>query len=127
MLSEKPVLIVDDDLGFLNGLERLMSTHGFPVKSFSSAEEFRARADPAHACCVILDVRLGDDSGIDLMRELFRSGSTTPVVLITADDGEHLRRAATEAGCSAYLQKPVSGGMLLGAVRKAVGKTGELP
>jgi FixJ family two-component response regulator len=120
MPAKKPIHIVDDDVGFLKGIERLLSTHGLPVKSFSSAEEFRAR-DAEDACCVILDIHLGRISGIDLMRELFRSGSTTPVILITANDSEHVRHAAMEAGCSAYLQKPVSGRILLDAVQQVVG------
>jgi FixJ family two-component response regulator len=126
MSAEKPIHIVDDDVGFLEGIERLLSAHGLPVKSFSSAEAFRARADADDPCCVILDIHLGGISGIDLMRELFRSGSKTPVVLITANDSEYVRRAAMEAGCSAFLQKPVSGTLLLDAVRKVVGEAVKL-
>lgn len=118
MPAEKPVHIVDDDLGVLKGIERLLSAHGLPVRTFSSAEEFLALADPSEAQCLILDIHLGGISGIELMQELRRSESKTPVVLITANDNELTRRAALASGCSAFLQKPVSAKVLLGALRK---------
>jgi FixJ family two-component response regulator len=119
MLAGKPIHIVDDDLGFLKGIERLLGAHGLPVRTFSSAEEFLAHADPSEALCLILDIHLGGLSGIELMRELQQSGSKTPVVLITANDNEQMRRAALASGCSAFLQKPVSAKVLLDAVREA--------
>ena len=121
MRAEKPIHIVDDDLGFLKGIERLLTVHGLPVRTFSSADELHARADPNEAACLILDVHLGAVSGIDLMHELRRSGTTTPIVLITANDNEQTRRAALASGCSAFLQKPVSAKVLMEAVRNVVG------
>lgn len=121
MPATKPIHIVDDDLGFLRGIEHLLVAFGLEVRAFSSAEEFRALANPREAACLILDIHLGSISGIDLMRELFQSGTRPPIVLITASDSEHVRRAAMEAGCGAFLQKPVSAKVLLDAVRKLAG------
>jgi len=117
MAAAKPVHVVDDDLGVLKGIARLLSAHGLPVRTFSSAEEFLALADPSEASCLILDIHLGGLSGIELMQELRRSASKTPVVMITANDSEPIRRAAFASGCSAFLQKRVSAQALLGAVR----------
>ena len=113
----KPIHIVDDDVGFLKGIERLLAAHGLEVRTFSSAEEFQAEADPDDAACLILDIHLGEVSGIQLMQEILQSGAKPPVVLITANDSERTRREAWAAGCSAFLQKPVSAKVLMDAVR----------
>jgi FixJ family two-component response regulator len=121
MLAARPIHVVDDDQGFLRGIERLLAVHGLTVRTFSSVDEFHAQADPDEAACLILDIHLGDVSGIDLMHELRQSGTTTPIVLITANDNEQVRRAALASGSSAFLQKPVSAKVLMEAVRNVVG------
>jgi FixJ family two-component response regulator len=100
------IFVVDDDHGFLKAITRLLKAHGFYVRTFLSAEEFLGRGYMEEPCCLILDVNLGGISGIDLLRELSRSGSTTPVIVITANDSPSRRKAAFAAGCAAYLEKP---------------------
>lgn len=117
----KMIHVVDDDVGFLKGLERLFRAHGLRVVTFSSVEDFQARARPDEASCLILDVHVGASSGIDLMISLLRSGTCAPVVLITAHDNERLRTAAKSAGCKAYLQKPFPAAALIDAVRSVAG------
>jgi FixJ family two-component response regulator len=121
MPATRPIHIVDDDVGFLRGLERLISAHGWKVRTFSSAEDFQTRANPSDAACLILDIHLGTASGIDIMRDLAKSGIRTPVLLITGSDSEHLRKTAIDAGCGVYLQKPVSATVLMDALRQATG------
>lgn len=120
MSAGKPIHVVDDDLGFLRGIERLLAVHNLNVRTFVSAEEFQALANPNDAACLILDIHLGSSSGIDLMLELSRRGLRTPVIFVTANDNERTRRAAFAAGCSDVLQKPFSVRILMDAVRKAV-------
>ncbi len=113
--------IVDDDLGFLKGIQRLLTAHGFAVKAFSSGEDFEKRADPQEADCLILDVHMGHLSGIELTERLIRSGCKAPVVLITANDSDHVREAASNAGCCAFLQKPIPADILIGTLRSIAG------
>jgi DNA-binding response OmpR family regulator len=63
-----------------------------------------------------LDIQLGGMSGIDLRRRLAASGSTAPVILMTAFDDEATRQEAVAAGCIAYLHKPFPGRSLIGAI-----------
>ncbi len=121
MPAGMPVLVVDDDTGFLRGMERLFTAHGVEVGTFSSAEDFRARAKPDEASCLILDVHLGSASGIDLMLSLVSSGTRTPVVLVTARETDRVHRAARAAGCKAVLQKPFPAKTLIDAVRSVAG------
>ena len=117
----KVIFVVDDDPDMLRSLARLLKAHGFETRAFPSAEAFLAQADQADATCLILDIQLGGVSGIELRRELSRSGSPVPVVFITANDNEATERAAIEAGCVAFLSKPFTARALLDAVGKAHG------
>jgi len=111
---------VDDDVDFLKAIARLLTAHDLRVRTYASAEEFRMLADLTSTSCLILDVHLGGISGIDLVQELSRANSTTPVIFVTAHDSEPMRRAAIAAGCSAFLAKPISAKILMAAVRKAL-------
>ena len=58
------VLVVDDDLGILEGVRRLLRQHAYEPILFSSAEAFKNHADFKGVACVILDINLNDGSGI---------------------------------------------------------------
>lgn len=113
----KAIHIVDDDLGFLSAIQRLLKAHGLEIVAFSSVEDFQEYGDPDQAACLILDIHIGHLSGIDLMKTLFRSGCKAPVVLVTANDNDQMRQAAWNAGCSAFLQKPIPAKVLIGTLR----------
>jgi FixJ family two-component response regulator len=118
------IIVVDDDDGFRKGLERLLKAHGFSVAGYSSAEEFETAADPDAAACIILDIGLGGASGIELGNRLSAAGHTVPLIFITANDNEIVRRAAFNCGCLAYLQKPFPAAALIDALtrRSAIGQ-----
>lgn len=116
MPLDKLIDVVDDDRGFLKATARLLTAHGLRVRTFTSAEEYRAAAEPDEAACLILDIHLKGLSGIELRREQLRAGSTLPVVFVTGDGNEANRRAAFATGCVAYLEKPYPAETLLQAV-----------
>src|SRR5215204_5115290 len=74
VMAHQSIYVVDNDPSMLKATGRLLKTLGFDVQTFSSAEEFWARADPMDAVCLILDIRLSGASGIDLRQQLSRSG-----------------------------------------------------
>ena len=113
------VYVLDDDPDVLRGLERLLKVHGFRPKLFDSAETFLAAARDADARCLLLDVHLNGTSGIDVKRQLMRSGIDVPVIFITARDSEATRRRTAEVGCVAYLSKPFSAKSLVEAIALA--------
>ena len=80
--------------------------HGFVAHGFSSAEEFQNHGDFDSACCVVLDINLNNESGIELRHRLKAAGIFLPVIYITANDNPAVRLAAIESGCIAYLTKP---------------------
>jgi FixJ family two-component response regulator len=117
------VFVVDDDLGTLKGLKRLLREHGYDSVVFSSAEEFRNHDDFESACCLVLDINLNNESGIELRQRLRAAGISLPVIYITANDSPTVRMAAIESGCIAYLTKPFRAKSLIEPIEKAVAET----
>jgi FixJ family two-component response regulator len=114
------VAVVDEDPGTPRGIQRLLTAHGFEVEAFPSAEAFLADGTSRDLTCLVLDIHLGDMSGIELRRRL-ADGSTIPVIFITAIDDEITKHEAIKAGCIAYLPKPFGARLLIDAVDKAAG------
>ena len=119
MRNQNVVFVVDDDLGMLKGLKRLLRHHGYDCVVFSSAEEFRNHDDFDSACCVVLDINLNNESGIDLRYRLSAAGISLPVIYITANDSHSVHMAALESGCIAYLTKPFSAKSLIEPIEQA--------
>ena len=69
------VIVVDDDPGFLKSVARMLSVHGFDVRTFVSAEALLDSDALRTATCMLLDIDLGGISGIELQRRLAASGS----------------------------------------------------
>ena len=70
--------------------------------------------------CILLDIQLGGMSGFELQTLLANSGSTIPVIFITAHDDPEIREQAKGTNCVAYLRKTDPGQAVLEAIRKAV-------
>jgi DNA-binding response OmpR family regulator len=70
----------------------------------------------------VLDVHLQHMSGIELRRQLTRSGHSLPVIFITAAESEATHKAALEAGCVAYLHKPFPSDLLIEAIEAIIEK-----
>jgi FixJ family two-component response regulator len=117
VLERDTIFVVDDDPSFLKGTGRLLAAHGFAPRLFSSAEAFRAETRQSGGACLLLDIQLGGMSGVELGRELSRTGASMPIIFVTADDSESTRRSAMAVGCAAYLTKPVTAAVLLDAIR----------
>lgn len=119
MLYDKVIFVVDDDISILRSIKRLLNASGFSAEVFDSAESFRDCAARDHGLCVVLDVNLSATCGIELKRQLAASGSALPVIFVTANDSEHTRRTAIDAGCVAFLRKPFPAESLFDAIHLA--------
>jgi FixJ family two-component response regulator len=113
------VIAVDDDASLLKSLARMLAHHGIESLTFPSAEALLASDSVQTATCLLLDIRLGDISGIELQRQLAASGSKCPVIFMTGSHDEATHKEAIAAGCIGYLQKPFGHEVLLDAIRKA--------
>ena len=117
--AHKLVVVLDDDPGVLKAVQRLVTARGFGCERFSSVHDFQIGAHLHLADCVILDINLDGESGIDVRRKLTATWPSIPVIFITGNDSDGARKAAMEAGCIAYLTKPFAADSLLDAIEKA--------
>ncbi len=118
------VAIVDDDEPLREALGSVLKAAGYSIDTFASAEEFLNFPSRDQIACLILDVRLPGMSGIELQRRLVESGSTIPVIFITAHGDAPLREVVMKAGAAGFLNKPVRSDALLNEIRSAFGRAG---
>jgi FixJ family two-component response regulator len=118
MTMRKRILVLDDDTGVLSAVERVLKANGFATDVYHTVEAFLSGAPLHDASCLVLDINLNGRCGIELKRQLARSGMLLPVIFMTGDDREATRQAALEAGCVAYLRKPFSSSALMNAITK---------
>jgi FixJ family two-component response regulator len=117
----RTIAVVDDNPSLLQGLSRLLSAHGFVVQTFASAEQFFDDIGGCEAECILLDIHLGGQSGIDLHRKLIASGRDLPVIFMTGVDSDVTRQEAFDSGCVAYLKKPFRANELMDAIKRSAG------
>jgi two-component system response regulator FixJ len=121
------VSIVDDDESLRRSVRNLLSSVGFRVETFASAEAFLESAHLSITGCVVLDLRMPGMSGLDLLMHLAATGSRIPVIILTAHSDDESCRRTLQAGAVAFLGKPFHGEALLSAVRRALAETGPRP
>ncbi len=113
------VFVVDDDAMMLKSVARLLRQLGYESVLFPSAEAFANHGDFNRVICVVLDINLGDVSGIDVRQHLKEANISVPVIYITGNDSPAVRRAAHQSGCLAFLTKPFSAKSLIVPLHRA--------
>jgi FixJ family two-component response regulator len=114
------VSVVDDDESVRESLPDLLRVSGFSAQAFASAEEFLASRLVGQTNVLILDIAMPGLTGPDLQRELRRRRHEIPIVYITAQKDETVRRRMLDRGAVECLFKPFSDGALLDAVAAAL-------
>ena len=122
MSQEIVIAIVDDDAGVRGALEVLLKHWTYRVELYGSAEEFIRAAASSSASCLLVDIQLGDISGVELGRHLATDGFEFPIIFMTGSRDESIRRQATDFGCAAYLLKPPKNAELKAAIELAIGE-----
>jgi len=114
------IAVVDDDESVRESLPDLIREFGFAVHAFSSAEEFLASDLLGRTRCLILDIAMPGMSGLELQRELRLRAQQIPIIFITAQKDDAMRKHALDEGAVTLLLKPFSDTALLEALNSAV-------
>jgi FixJ family two-component response regulator len=114
------VSVVDDDESVRESLPDLLNELGFAVRAFSSAEEFLKSDTVLRTECLILDIAMPGMSGPELQRELKRRQIQTPIIFVTAQQDERVRRDTVNQGAVECLLKPFTDTDLLNALNAAL-------
>lgn len=118
------VFLVDGDLSARRGLARLLRTAGHDVREFGSASELLDSLQSGTSGCLVLDAGTPGLSGGELPAELAARQTDLPVIVISADDEQEIRRRAYALNAVGFFRKPVDGTALLDAIAWALRSAG---
>jgi FixJ family two-component response regulator len=114
------VVVIEDDVGVRESLVGLLRSMKFNVSAFSSAAEFSLKGQLTSVGCMILDVRLPGQSGIEFYEEVQTRGFHRPVIFMSGHADVPIAVRAMKAGAVEFLTKPVREQDLLDAVHAAM-------
>jgi FixJ family two-component response regulator len=120
MSDTSKVFIVDDDASVRDSISMLLEAAGYPVATFSHAEDFLDVCTPDTQGCIILDVNMPDMDGPTLQQELVHRGLQLPIIFLSGQGTIPLTVRTLKAGAMDFLTKPVKGAVLLECVQAAL-------
>ena len=115
--SQSTVVIIDDDTGMRESISGLVRSVGFEAKTLASVDEFHRLVRPNGPCCLVLDVRLPGQSGLELQRELAAAGVNLPIIFISGHGDIPMSVQAMKGGAIEFLTKPFRDQDLLDAIQ----------
>lgn len=114
------VFIVDDDASVRAALEDLLASVGLQVRSFDSTHAFMAYERPDVPACLVLDIRMPGQSGMDFHRQMQDSGLRLPTIFITGHGDIAMGVEAMKNGAVEFLTKPFRDQELLDAIHMGI-------
>ncbi|APO73418.1 response regulator nodulation protein NodW 1 [Rhizobium etli 8C-3] len=115
-MSEATIIVIDDDPEIREALGSLLRSVGFDVKLLASVGDFLISGRPDGPTCLVLDVRLPGQSGLDFQLELSREKIQLPIVFITGHGDIPMSVRAMKGGAVEFLTKPFRDQDLLDAI-----------
>jgi hypothetical protein len=112
------VYVVDDDEAVRDSLQWLLEGKDYRVRCFDSAESFLSRYDPREVACLIVDIRMGGMSGLELQDKLVEKHSPLPIVFITGHGDVPMAVNTMKKGAMDFIQKPFKEDDLLSLVER---------
>jgi two-component system response regulator FixJ len=122
MSQRGKVYIIDDDPAMRDSLDFLLSSAGFSVRLFDSAQLFLSELPKLEVGCVVTDIRMPGMDGMELLRQLNPASSTRklPVIVMTGHGDVPLAVEAMKLGALDFLEKPFGDDRLIGMIETAL-------
>ena len=111
------VLVVDDEVRLAESIARGLAAEGFDTDVVHDGVDALWRAREADYAAIVLDIMLPGKNGYEVCRELRADGVTTPILMLTAKDGEYDEAEGLDTGADDYLRKPFSFVVLVARLR----------
>ena len=115
--SSPTVLVIDDDADLRASTGRLLRSLGLDAQLFGSISDFLKSKPPDGPTCLVLDVRLPGQSGLDFQRELAASNRELPIIFITGHGDIPMSVQAMKGGAIEFLTKPFRDQDLIDAIQ----------
>ena len=100
------VYVVDDDEAVRDSVQWLLEGRGYRVRCFDSAESFLSRYDAREVACLLVDIRMGGMTGLELQARLIEIRSPLPIVFITGHGDVPMAVDTMKKGAMDFIQKP---------------------
>ena len=110
------IMVCDDDPDIQALIAAVLTDAGYPVASCDRGADLLARCAQTRPVAVLLDLRLGERSGFDCLKELRAAGSTLPVIAMSADNRAALAQEVIDAGFAEFVPKPIQLARLIATV-----------
>lgn len=114
------VHVVDDEADMRDALASLLMASGWEARTYGSVRAFQAALTPQTGGCLLLDVSLPGESGLELQRHLLAQGIAMPIIFLSGRSNIPIAVEAMKAGAIEFLTKPASGPDILAAVERAM-------
>jgi two-component system response regulator FixJ len=115
------VYLIDDDPGIQDSVRRLLKSVGLPLQTFTTAQEFLEKYDPATSVgCLVLDIRMPGMSGLELQQRLRERGDDMPIIIVSGHADVPMTVRAIKAGAVDFLEKPYNEQVLLDRIQDAI-------
>jgi len=115
------LLIIDDDVTFCNALARAMRRRKFTVYTANSAQQGIDTAEEFHPSHAIVDLRIGDESGLQVVKTLAQKYTNITMVVLTGFASISTAVEAIKLGATQYLTKPADADKIMAAINKQEG------
>jgi FixJ family two-component response regulator len=115
--TDSTVLVIDDDPELRASVGRLLRSLGLDFQLFASIADFLGSDPPEGPTCLVLDIRLPGQSGLDLQRELAAANRALPIIFITGHGDIPMTVQAMKRGAIEFLTKPFRDQELLDAIQ----------
>jgi FixJ family two-component response regulator len=119
-IPEPIVYIVDDDNGMRTSLAWLLESVGVKSAGFADAAAFLDAFDPVMPACLVLDVRMPQQSGFDVQTELNRRGANLPIIFVSGHGDIPMSVRALQNGAIDFVEKPYNSQQMLDRVQRAL-------
>jgi FixJ family two-component response regulator len=121
-IAKHKICVLDDDPAVLQSLRFLLETHGFKVRTFSTAVTMLTSIEPDDVDCLVIDYKLPHMDGLDVAALLRQRNVAAPIVLITGYPHQHMAEKAAAASIDYILFKPHLEESLVTRVREIISR-----
>ncbi|MCX7248677.1 MAG: response regulator [Burkholderiales bacterium] len=119
------IYVVDDDEAVRDSLQWLLEGKEYRVRCFDSAESFLSRYDAREVACLIVDIRMGGMTGLELQNRLIEARSPLPIVFITGHGDVPMAVDTMKKGAMDFIQKPFKEDQLVTLVERMLDQAKE--
>lgn len=120
MASEPTVFVVDDEPEMRHALRRTFKRAGIKVETYASGQEFMAAYKSDIVGCLLLDIQMPGENGLDLQKALTARGNQTPIIFLTGAGDVPSAVDAFKQGAIDFIEKPAQKDVLLNRVKAAI-------